>query len=470
MMNVIIGEGLHDKDFVSKHCEGFDKLAEHVKQYTPQWAEKETDIPAADIQAIAREFAKTPGAVFYPGRRSSWLVDDVQTRRAIAMVNAIVGSFDRPGGLIPNIAIPTKSYFYEPAWYTDPKPRLEADDVTFLNPRDGAWIPWRDRALKGDPYAIRGLFIYKQNVVDSVPDRNKTMELFKKMDIIVCIDTFMSDTAWFADVVLPETNYLERLDPPNAYGVNGIEPTLTLRQPLIPPMYDTKSGFEISVGLAAHFEDEDGFTLDEYFSGDVESHTRDMVSGLPGALEMLKKKAFYTDGRTAPIGAYRSGKNRINTPTGKVELYSEDFESRGFDPMPVYRKPEQPAGNQFRFIVGRHAIHTHSMTSNFPELNWHMPENTVWINAAKAKEMGISSGDEVLMRNRTGGEARIKAQVTEAIRPDCVFYAHGYGSLSKGQPLVYGRGATQSQILESHYESISGNAAMHETFVEIRKV
>lgn len=468
MMNVIIGEGLHDKDFVSKHCEGFDKLAEHVKQYTPQWAEKETGIPAADIQAIAREFAKTPGAVFYPGRRSSWQRDDVQTRRAIAMVNAIVGSFDRPGGLIPNISIPMRSYFYEPAWYSDPKPRLEADDVAYLNPRDGSWVPWRERALKGDPYAIRGLFIYKQNVIDSVPDRDKTMELFAKMDIIVCIDTFMSDTAWYADVILPESNYLERLDAP--YQLGGIEPFLVLRQPLIKPMYDTRAGFDIIKDLAAHFEDEDGLTLDEYFEGNVEKHSVDFVSQHPGALEMLKKKGFYTDGRKAEIGSYRSGKNAINTPSRKVELYSEDFAGRGLDPMPTYHKFDEPGPNQFRFLVGRHAIHTHSMTSAFPELNWHMPENTVWINTAKAREMGISSGDEVLMRNRTGGEARIKAQVTEGIRPDCVYFAHGYGSLSQGKPLVYGRGATQAQILESHYEPISGNALFHETIVEIRKV
>lgn len=468
MMNVIIGEGLHDKDFVSKHCEGFDKLAEHVKQYTPQWAEKETGIPAADIQAIAREFAKTPGAVFYPGRRSSWQRDDVQTRRAIAMVNAIVGSFDRPGGLIPNISIPMRSYFYEPAWYSDPKPRLEADDVAYLNPRDGSWVPWRERALKGDPYAIRGLFIYKQNVIDSVPDRDKTMELFAKMDIIVCIDTFMSDTAWYADVILPESNYLERLDAP--YQLGGIEPFLVLRQPLIKPMYDTRAGFDIIKDLAAHFEDEDGLTLDEYFEGNVEKHSVDFVAQHPGALEMLKRKGFYTDGRKAEIGSYRSGKNAINTPSRKVELYSEDFAGRGLDPMPTYHKFDEPGPNQFRFLVGRHAIHTHSMTSAFPELNWHMPENTVWINTAKAREMGISSGDEVLMRNRTGGEARIKAQVTEGIRPDCVYFAHGYGSLSQGKPLVYGRGATQAQILESHYEPISGNALFHETIVEIRKV
>lgn len=471
MMNVIIGEGLHDKDYVAKYAFGFDQLAQHVKQYTPEWAAKETEIPAQDIRDIAREFAKTPGAVFYPGRRSSWSGNDVETRRAMAMVNVIVGSFDRKGGLIPNETIPLTKYFYEPAWYTNSRPRLEESDVTFLNPRDGSWVAWRERAIKGDPYAIRGLYIYKQNVVASVPDRNKTMELFDKMDIIVCVDTFMSDTAWHADVVLPESNYLERLDPPNTYGLNCVEePTVTIRQPLIKPMFDTRPGFDIVVGLAKYFEDEDGATLDEYFEGDVESHTRDAVAEFSGALEMLKEKAFFTEGKKPPIGDYLSGKKTFNTPTKKLELYSDDFKNRGFDPMPTYIRPADIGANKFRFVVGRHAIHTQSMTSAFPELNWHMPENTVWINTAKAKTLGIKSGDMVQLKNRTGGEVQIKAQVTEGIRPDCVYYANGYGSLSKGQPLVYGKGASQAQILESHFEPISGNALMHETIVEIRKV
>lgn len=468
MIHVIIGEGLYDRAFVEEFCVGFDELAQHVQQYTPQWAERETGISALDIIQIAREFATTPGAVFYPGRRSSWQRDDVQTRRAMAIVNALVGSFDRPGGLVPNASIPLKSYFYEPAWYDNVQPRLESSDVAFLNPRDGSWVAWRDRALRDDPYRIRGLFIYKQNVVDSVPDRDKTFELFDKLDIIVSVDTFMSDTAWYADVVLPESNYLERLDP--AYGLAGIEPVVVIRQPLIERLHDTKPCFEIVSELAKYFTDEDGELLSDYFEGTVEEHSKYFVSAHPGAWESLREKGFFKTGSGPVIGEYRSGKRAINTATKKIELYSEDFAGRGLDPLPVYRRLEEPGENQFRFLVGRHAIHTHSMTAAFPELHWHMPENAIWINTERARKLGVKSGDRVLVKNRTGGEVRIRAQVTEAIRPDCVYYAHGYGSLSKGKPLVYNRGATQAAILESHFEPISGNACMHETIVEIRKV
>ncbi len=468
MMQVIIAENLYDREFVAAHCTGFAELVEHVKPHTPEWAEAETGIAAADIRQIAREFATTPTAVFYPGRRSSWQGQDVQTRRAIALVNAIVGAFDRPGGLIPNIGIPHKAHFYEPAWYSDSKPRLESGDVTFLNPRDGSWVAWRERALKSDPYRIRGLFIYKQNVIDSVPDRAKNLALFAKLDLIVCVDTMMSDTAWHADVILPESNYLERLDPPEVLG--GIEPVVVFRQPLIKPLYDTKPCFDIVRELAAYFEDEDGEPLSSYFEGSVEEHIEEFLSPHPGALEELHRKGFFTTGAKAGYGAYRSGAKTVGTPSKKIELYSEDFADRGLDPLPVFQQNQKLNPGQFRFVVGRHAIHTHSMTASFPELNWHMPENAVWINTQPAQQLGIRSGDTVVMRNRTGGEVTIKAMVTEGIRPDCVFFPHGFGSLSPGQPLVHNKGAAQSAILESHFEPISGNALMHETIVEIRRV
>ncbi|MFH7325000.1 molybdopterin-dependent oxidoreductase [Desulfurivibrio sp. C05AmB] len=468
MMHVIINEGLHDREFVEKFCEGFAQLTTHVKQYTPEWAEGETGIAAADIRKIAREFATTPQAVFYPGRRSSWQGEEVQTRRSIAILNALVGAFDQLGGLLPATNVPMRSYFYEPAWYNQTRPRLENDDVTFLNPRDGSWVAWRERALNSDPYRIRGMFIYKQNVLESVPDREKNLQLFNQLDLIVCIDTFMSDTAWYADVVLPESNYLERFDPPNAYGMGGIEPTVVLRQPLIDRLYDTKPCFEIVTELAAYFEDEDGFPLSEYFEGTPEEHARQFVADHPGAWDKLREKAFFAIPKVE-FGTFRQGGRSFNTATGKVELYSEDFASRGLDPLPVFRRPEDPGPDRFRFLVGRHAIHTNSMTAAFPELNWHLPENAVWLNPEPARRLGIKDGDTVRMTNRSGSQVTVKAKLTEGIRPDCVYFAPGYGSISPGKSLVYQRGASQAAILESHFEPISGNALMHETIVEIRR-
>ena len=95
---VIVSENRYDKEFVSTYTTGFDPLADHVKSYTPEWAEQETEIPAKEIIRIAREFSDAaPRAVYYAGRRSSWYQNDFQMRRAQAILNAIVGNWDRQG-------------------------------------------------------------------------------------------------------------------------------------------------------------------------------------------------------------------------------------------------------------------------------------------------------------------------------------------------------------------------------------
>src|SRR5438445_8141947 len=115
MLNVIVGENRYDKEFVANYTVGFDKLTEHVKAFSPDWAEKETEIPAKDIVRIAREFSDAaPRAVYYAGRRSSWYREDFHMRRAQAILNAIVGSWDREGGMIPNGKIALGEYLFLP--------------------------------------------------------------------------------------------------------------------------------------------------------------------------------------------------------------------------------------------------------------------------------------------------------------------------------------------------------------------
>ena len=98
--HVMIEEKLYDPKFAEERLYGLDQLSVHVKQYTPEWAEKECEIPAADIRRIARELAKAaPAAMVYPGRRSSDYEDSTQIRRSFAIVNALLGNFDRKGGL-----------------------------------------------------------------------------------------------------------------------------------------------------------------------------------------------------------------------------------------------------------------------------------------------------------------------------------------------------------------------------------
>lgn len=505
LINVIVSEKLYDENFVNKNTHGFEDLLKHVKQYTPEWAEKECEIPAEEIRWVARQYAKyAPRSVIYPGRRTSWYVNDVYFRRACAILTAITGSWDEPGGVVPKSSIPLAKHdnaLYP--FYDRVKPRIDIsrkssikhlipnderakkglpqDSCAYLSEKDGSWIVFRDSILKSDPYPVKGMFIFKQNPVEAVPNREKTLEMLQQMEFICTIDIQMSDTAWYSDLVLPESTYLERWDP--CHSLSGIWPIIVARQPVIEPIFDTKSMKDITAGIVNEMLKIPSL-WDDCWESDVKTFKETVVkpilnqptekfiehqlSKYPGAYEMMiKEGVFYLDDK-AKYGQTKKKNFRYKTKTGKIEIYSVRYENDGLSPLPVYASPSQPKPNEFRMILGRHAWNTHSGTQNNEYLHEIEPENAVWINDKRALELGVMDGDYVYVKSPVG-EQKIKAKVTRKIRPDCIFYTHGFGRLSKGLSLVYKTGASQAAILEDYVDSISGNAAMHETFVEIRK-
>src|SRR5260370_6639390 len=131
MLNVIIAENRYNKEFASTYCTGFEQLAEHVKQYTPDWAAEETQIPSTDISRIALHFSDAaPRAIYYAGRRSSWSRDDFSMRRGPAIFNAIVRSWDRQGGMVPNAKVELGEVMFLP-WDDPVAPRVDELDKHF---------------------------------------------------------------------------------------------------------------------------------------------------------------------------------------------------------------------------------------------------------------------------------------------------------------------------------------------------
>jgi thiosulfate reductase/polysulfide reductase chain A len=126
--HVLIFENRYDRDFVQNRCFGLDQLKEHVRNYTPEWAAQETEIPAGEIRRIARELAAAaPRAMIYPGRRSSNYTDSSQIRRSFAIVNALLGNWDRPGGLTAARKVGLKSP-------TSRRPFMKTTRTTVLMP------------------------------------------------------------------------------------------------------------------------------------------------------------------------------------------------------------------------------------------------------------------------------------------------------------------------------------------------
>jgi thiosulfate reductase / polysulfide reductase chain A len=465
MLNVIIAESRYDKEFVANYTVGFDKLVEHVKSFTPDWAEQETEVPAKNIIRIAREFSDAaPRAVYYAGRRSSWYRQDFQMRRAQAILNAIVGSWDREGGMVPNGKIALGEYLFLP-WDDPAAPRVDEMDKNFplAAKGDGAYLKLRENVIAGTPYPVKAWMVHKQDPMNALPNQARTIEMLQQMDFVGVVDIQMSDTAWYADVVFPESTYLERTDPVEV--LSGITPVVVYRQQVVKPAHDTKTTLEISQGLAKRLG------LSQYFDFTMDQWVAAQVKDLPleTPLEHLKKHGVYVPPGFPKYGTTLNSDHRFITKSGKIELFSERLQEANYEPLPVYQSPAQPPPGKFRIITGRRAYFTHANSTNNAWLNQFAPENGLWLNQSAADNLGIADGDRVEVAS-TVGAVRLKAKVTQEIRPDCVFMLHGYGKKSKWQRLAAGNGGSDAELLETAWDKVSGNASLHETFVSVRKV
>lgn len=463
LAHVIINEELYDPQWIEEKTYGIEQLTEHVQKYTPQFAAEECNIPADAIARIARELAAAaPASMVYPGRRTSDYEDSTQIRRAFAIVNGLLGNWDRPGGLLAARAVGLKGVSYDAPWYDENHyDRIDAHKVPMMFEHEGSFLVTRDAILNDDPYEVRGWMVYKTNPMGTAPNRKKTIEMMNKMDFITVIDIAMSDTAWYADLVLPSQSYLERYDPCAGLQGSSACACVVKRDPVIDPLYESRACFDIMKELANRME------LGEYFDFTIPEYRRKQLVGLPKAEAILDRDGVYYN----PSKVYGIYEGKIyKTLSKKVELYNQRYEQMGIDPMPNYTPPVKVPRNQFRLVVGRDALTTQSSTANNDLLNEFNPTNTLWLNTEAAKELGVADGELVQVTSPVGTQ-ELKAEVTDKIRKDAVYMLTGYNTLSTMQHLSHGNGASINELLVDDYDAVTGNASMHTTFVSVtRKV
>jgi thiosulfate reductase/polysulfide reductase chain A len=261
--------------------------------------------------------------------------------------------------------------------------------------------------------------------------------------------------------VLPEATYLERFDDLNVELFR--EPFVALRQPVVPPPDDQKPNWwiarelAIKLGLGAYYPWKD---VEEYLDYRLKSagyslaelKERGLVAGQPPPL-------YFEDGITPEFA----------TPSGKIEFFSPQLQQAGFDPIPRYKRPADGPAGSFRLLYGRAPVHTFSRTQTNPVLRDAMQENEVWVNADVGARLGLKSGDYVRLRNQDGVLSnRVKARVTEAIRPECVYMVHGFGHAAKGLRSAYGKGASDAQLITRYAtDPLMGGTGTNVNFVTL---
>ncbi len=450
-MHVLIYEDLYDFEFVEEHTIGFEQLQSHVELTTPEWAATYTGLDAEDIRNTARELGEAvPNAFIFPGRRFAWYGDDTQRARAMAIINALLGAWGSETGIylgdrirIPKFPFPESHH--EAAHALDVKYKYPLGQSTPVQDIIEASIPGR---LKGgwQNAPVKGWLVYSTNLVRAVPNPEIIAEAAQHLDLLVVVETMPSEITGFADVVLPDTTYLERFDIMNA--PEWKEPFVSIRQPVVKPLYQSKPGWWIARKLADKLGLGEAFNYDnfreviEYQLNQLGSSIKDINS--KGGV--LKKE-------------FEEPTMRFRTPSRKVELFSRQMLRAGYDPMPRYLKHPEPANGFYRLLYGRVPQHTFSRTTNNSMLMEVYPENRVWVHPDIAAVHNLKDGDYVVLKNQKGVRSnRVKVFVTKRIRQDCVYLPHGFGRTDRRLTRGFEVGADDNELLtEYKLDPITGS-------------
>ncbi|OYT16043.1 MAG: nitrate reductase [Bacteroidetes bacterium 4572_77] len=462
-IHVLIYEELYDKKYVDQYTFGLDELKAHVKNFTPEWAYTKTDINPKSIRDTAYEMAKAaPATIVHPGRHTTWYGDDTQRTRAIAILNALLGSYGKKGGWY----FPEKQKVSSSPHPEYPHPKWTWKDITRKTYK-GAGTGISNDLIKAslpenkNEHKIKAWFVVGTNLINTVPDQALTKRAIDNLDFMVVVDTMPAEITGYADIVLPECTYLERYD--DIRSSQHRFPNIALRMPAAEPRFNSKPGYWMAKQLANKLD------LDAYFPFDtIEEELDWKFKKLGTSLAEMQKIGVKQFSKEKELYLSDGEEYFFNTDTGKIELYSLDLEAKGYDPMPKYTEHKQPDAGFYRLIYGRAPMHTFGRTANNPNLTDLMDENKVWVNPKVAKIWGLEPDQEIWLENQDGVKSSfsIKVRITERIRHDSIYLIHGFGTGQKEMSRAYGKGGSDSELITTvKYDPIMGGTGMRENFV-----
>jgi anaerobic selenocysteine-containing dehydrogenase len=424
MMNVMIYEGLFDKEFVDQQTVGFNELKEHVNQYTPEKVEEITGVSAADIKRCARIFAANKPGVIVQGICSlDRQIDNMQNNRALSILQILTGSIDVHGGWVATYALRLKDLRLP----IDEKP-IGGDEYPLFYNAWGMTTPYGhamvfpDVVLSEKPYPIKALIVSGGNPALTIPDSRKYRQALEKLDLVVVMDIFMSETAEMADIVLPASTFLEQSGvgdfPPVA--MHGI-PYVMLRKKIIEPLGESWPDWKIFSELGRRM----GY--EKYFPWETDEEMLEMLlepSGITLKQLQGKPEGFYYTEKL--YDAYK--KKGWKTPSGKIEIYSETFKKAGFDPLPKPLETPLSPTKEYPLLLttgARTNEYIHSQLRHIPKLRSRVPEPLMEIHPSTAAEYGIVDGEKVFVETEKG-KIKIRAKITKDMSQQVVSIPHGW--------------------------------------------
>jgi len=442
MIKTIIDEGLYDKDFVNQWCHGFEQIKERVKQYPLDKVAEITWVPVDKIREAARIYATTKPAVLHKRVGVEHNINSTQTVRAFAILIALTGNLDVPGGNLLPVSIPgyigCADLLGEDSRFRPPleieEKRIGAKEHPLISGPE-AIIPFvpaplAHEALRyGKPYPIKAMFCAGGNPVMNMQNVKSVWKSMKNnLDLLFVAEFFMTPTAEIADYVLPAAHWLERDDTCDLLYMNYV----AARQKVIEPLGECWHVKRIP------WADRKFLPWD-----DVDEFNEALVKDAGFTFKEFKEKSCIM--KMVPLKYKKYEEKGFGTPTGKIELYSTAFEKHGYDPLPFYREPpESPVSTpeqlkDYPFVLytgGRHLEFFHSEGRQIPALRERVPDPLVEIHPDMAKDAGFEDGDWVWIETPQikGDRVKLKLKVTSNVHPKMVHARHAWWFPEKPAP------------------------------------
>ncbi len=416
LLHVLIRDDLVDHAFIRARTEGFEQLAETVKDYPPETAARICDVPAGDIEQAARMIGEAHAVLFFWGMGISQHTHGTDNARGLISLAMVTGNVGRPGtGLHPlrgqNNVQGASDAGLIPMFYPDyqrvddeaVQRRFEQHWGVALSPQPGLTVTEMIKAARSGE--VRGMYILGENPFVSDPDVNKVREGLANLEFLAVQDIFLTETAEFADVILPASSFMEK----NGSYTNT-DRRVQLGSPVLDLPGDARQDWELICEIGTRM----GYRM----AYDSVAGVFDEFAAATTAYGSLSHAALGDRGRWYPCGdpEHSEGEPIVfqdSFPSGKARLVPARFRSA----------EEQPdADYPFVLSTGRVLEHWHTgtMTRRSRALDAISPEGFMEVHPEDARSLELRDGDVATVRSRRG-EVRIRARITDAVLPGTVF-------------------------------------------------
>ena len=423
LMHVICAERLHDAAFVERHTVGFDELEKRVREYSPQWAAEITGIAPERIATLARRYASTKPSMIVLGGSSMHKGDNGwQASRAIACLPGLTGNVGIPGA------------GFGPRHGAAAHGRGLASIIEPQRRKPGTALPNQMSTVIEalNDGRVVNLLLMGTNMLSSFADATRVAEGLARTRLVVSYDLFLNETAGrFADVVLPATAWLEEL------GCKSAFTHLYLMEPVLAPAGEARPATRVMRELAARLG------LEGFFPWACDEAMLDAILDHPATghatVASLRAQGGIGELRISHVA---NPKLEFDTPSGRIELYSEDALRLGLPALPEWQPPRAPAaGFPLTLTQGRTITHFHGFYNNgreLPTLARREREPQLWISIADAAARGLADGAAIRVWNARG-ELAARAHVTDKIPSGTLWLRDGWpglNALTEGAPVL----------------------------------